>query len=154
MTHCFAKFKIRRFLIDLRGIFCTIRQRWHTLTTIIISIFMAGLISILMRGRTPPSNDTTANSAKPMVVGHKPGTSLFLESALFLFSTFVVLSNFLAAYTFIFLNLSLILIISSLYLLIDFFQLVLQHGLVYRTSRFAYILSLAHYILRYYIGIV
>ncbi len=73
----FRKIQNKEHLIDLRGIFCTIRQRWHTLTTIIISIFMVGLIFILMRGRTPPSNDTTANSAEPMVVGHKPGTSLF-----------------------------------------------------------------------------
>jgi hypothetical protein len=48
-------------------------------TTIIISIFIAGLIFILRRERTAPSNDTTANTAEPMVVGHKLGTSFFLE---------------------------------------------------------------------------
>jgi hypothetical protein len=34
------------------------------------------MIFTLMRERTAPSNDTTANSAKPMVVGHKLGAEL------------------------------------------------------------------------------
>jgi hypothetical protein len=123
MTHCFAEFKTKRSLISLRVIIYTIRQRWYIVTTIIIFIFMTGLIFIPRQERTSPSNDTLTNTAEPMVVGHKSGTSPLKKLAPLFKYLHSIKQPSCSIYTCF--PASFIFIISSLYMVIDFFLNVL-----------------------------